>query len=100
MYISQEIFTKVIYVLPQYITITLTKNVVQRASVKIMFTHKNIRNILETINLGPQNNSSHLKEMPKCRNCLWHDPIKHFCEELSFIRFSPCKLQLVAITDQ
>jgi len=36
-YMLQDIFTKVIYVLPQYIIITLTKNVISRASVKIVF---------------------------------------------------------------
>ena len=62
-YMLQDIFTKVIYVLPQYIIITLTKNVVSRASVKIMFSHKSVRNVLETINVGPQNNRRNTKEI-------------------------------------
>ena len=37
-YMWQDIFTKVIPVLPQYIIIALTENVVSRASVKIVFS--------------------------------------------------------------
>jgi hypothetical protein len=71
----QDIFTKVIYVLPQYIIITLTKNAVPRARVKIMFSHGRVRNFLQTINVGSQNSRGHAKEILKGPNSLWHDPL-------------------------
>ena len=81
-YMSQDTFTKVIYILPQYIIITLTKNLISRASVKIMFSHKSVRNFLETLNVGPKNNRSNTKEILECRTCLWHDPLNNVREEI------------------
>jgi hypothetical protein len=79
---SEDIFTKAIYVLPQYITIMLTKNVVSRARVKIIFPHESVRNFLETMNVCSQNSRGHAKEILKCPNGLWHDPINNFLTEI------------------
>lgn len=81
-YMSQDIFTKVIYILPQYIIITLTKNLVSRASVKIMFSHKSVRSFLETMNVGPKNNRCNAKEILECRTSLWHGPLNNVHEEI------------------
>jgi hypothetical protein len=69
-YMTQDIFTEAIYILPQYIIITLTKNVVSRASVKIMFSHKSVKNFLEIMNVGLQNNRSNAKETLEYRTSL------------------------------
>jgi hypothetical protein len=81
-YMSQDILTKVIYILSQYVIITLTKNLVSRASVKILFSHKSVRNFLEPMNVGPNDNRCNAKEILECRISLWHDPLNNVREEI------------------